>query len=109
MSVLLVLLIKLWYIQSQLIPIVYEEIVKRLDANDSLTLPMPGYLKGEIPGFMADPALCFCISIHPVKLSFSYLFTGVVPSRQDLLFWFDSFGIGFIKGVVQGLSVSMCL
>ena len=106
---LLVILLKLLYVHSQLVPSISAEQMQSIDPDELSTLPIPHYLQGYIPSFESNPSFCFCIKIHPLKISLSYLFQKNTPTRHDCLFWLDVYGIGFIKGILQGIAVTMCL
>lgn len=107
--IILIFLIKLVYIYNQLVPQISEELLQKIDPFDLSTLPRPNYLNGRIPSFESNPSFCLCINTHPLKLTIGYLFNGQVPNRQESLFWLDVYGIKFIKGIIQGLTISLCL
>ena len=105
---LIVLLLKLSSISKKLVPVISKENLLPFDSNIS-TLPRPAYLEGLIPSVASSPRTFFCIPVHPCKFTFNYIMRGFIPSRHEMLFWFDSFGPLVIKYVLQGSLVSLHL
>ncbi|OMJ77190.1 hypothetical protein SteCoe_23265 [Stentor coeruleus] len=105
----LILLMKLKYIYSSLIPekLTGElkiSMMKHLTDDDiRAAIPKPMYLKGKIP---EDPEHGFiCCKINPFKMTCAYLFLSRYPNRHELLFWFDSYGPNFLCILTQSLVV----
>lgn len=107
--ILIVLILKLNSISKKLVPGLSGESFLAFDSKNLNTLPRPAYLEGNIPSVASSPRTFFCIPVHPCKFTFNYIFKGFIPSRHEMLFWFDSFGPLFIKYVLQGSLVSLHL
>ncbi|OMJ86008.1 hypothetical protein SteCoe_12577 [Stentor coeruleus] len=107
--VFLIIWVKMVYIYRSLVPRLTLEIIAAYDPNDPKTLPMPDYLKGNIPGLVSNAKFCFCLPFHPLKASLGYLLKGSIPSRHDFLFWFDIYGVCVLKSFLQGSAISLCL
>jgi hypothetical protein len=106
---LLLILSKLASIIKKLTPEITPETLFSYKAEEVETLPKPSYLFGRIPSLASSPLTFLCIPVHPCKVTFSYLFTGAIPSRHALLFWFDSFGPVTLKYFLQGSFISLLL
>ena len=76
------------------------------DYNDKVEIPVPDYLKGQIPPPKGDLDYA---SIYLLKCTCSYIFLGNYPNRHQLLFWFDSYGVKFMVSLIQATCVSLCL
>jgi hypothetical protein len=109
MGINIIILLKLIHIYNQLVPDVNDNVIDSLNPDDLDTLPIPEYLRGRIPSIQSNPVLCLFIKIHPGKISFGYILKNSIPSRHDFLFWLDILGISFIKGILQGITVLLCL
>lgn len=109
-----IVLVKLRNIYSDLVPYVYDPDSFTLPVGRGSSLANPGriaqprYLQGslsELEHSQEAEINCACCAFKPLQLSCAYIFSGRLPSRHELLFWFDSFGPQFLQGLIQAICV----
>jgi len=111
----ILVLMKLRSVYSDLVPYVYDPEAFTLpisSSGSSLSIPgritQPRYLQGSLSDLEHSQEAelnCLCCSFKPLQLSCAYIFSGRLPSRHELLFWFDSFGPHFVQGLIQAICV----
>jgi hypothetical protein len=74
-----------------------KEPVKNVDK-----IPRPPYLGGKLLGRQATTET---LGQHPLKLTFSFIFRGVFPNRDQTLFYFDSYGPKIILFCLQDIAI----
>lgn len=104
---------KLRQVYAQLVPTYCGEgirtvLVRYLDTEAVRDIiPKPQYLRGHMPP-PHDPAYMrryLGFNVNAIKATCAYIFLWRPPSRHELLFWLDCYGIHFLVSYMQVLSV----
>jgi hypothetical protein len=114
---LLALIVHLKGVYNQLVPKPTNEVVLNLprdnfgrspEMNEG-AIPRPAYLEGQLHPLAQENNFVSCcfVKMHPLKLTWGYIFAGTFPNRQELLFYGDKYGVDIIIGIVQGLAICM--
>ena len=74
-------------------------------------VPLPPYLEGRLlpRGKGLGNFNLLCCKMHPLELTYAYIFEGILPNRHQVLFWFDSAGPRLIVYQLQSITVMLIL
>ena len=110
----ILLIVKLRSVFNDLVPDIYEPESFSLPISSGSSLASPGriaqphYLQGSLSDLERSQEAeinCICYSFKPLQLSCAYIFSGRLPNRHELLYWFDSYGPQFLIGIIQAICV----